>query len=539
MSIQELKDLANKNKKEGNIEEALRLYKELWKREKNQWNGYFLAQCFRKNQDFDEARKLHDQLEKSYPHFKPLKNDKLWLDYSQKIKDWTNPNIIEDANNILSNSNQYDKYTSGIYTKTVLSTIKYLCHKDEYILAYEWILKLDQSIISNNVFKFEEKTYPADRKAFFIMYADILVKTNKDIDYIEKCLTNLNFQEDRLSVFVEKIFSNVKFYNPNEGTEFISKRRLAKHIKNFQEEFYLRLNKAPKQIYAKNKVTLVSDLSHYLFCPVSYAINETYLITANTSWEKDEWLGEKKTFIDRYNIFKQKKSFNESFEDSEINVSDKLKADFEYIFNSNIIVNNTISITPTVYTNKDKTLKGAPDYVMQDNKGIKYTITEKFSHVNSANTSHPFDSDLIKHFAFIEEFTTANISFGYLITWYWDLTDVETRNGSIQKKMVVRSCRLTKIEKSKANAKKLQKELAELRRFKQKQFRKVNDTRAFSVNKCLNCSVISYCNHKTGSFNLIELPYNLNSNKVLPEPQIEFTKKETPIQKNNIDDLPF
>src|SRR5690606_32058195 len=129
MTTDEIKTLAKKKKQEGDIDEALNLFKQLWELEKNEWNGYFLAQCLRKSDNYTEARELHNELEKVYPNFKPLQNDKLWLDYSEKIKDWQNPNLIKDAEDILSRADKYDQYTSSVYTKTVLNVVKHLCYE--------------------------------------------------------------------------------------------------------------------------------------------------------------------------------------------------------------------------------------------------------------------------------------------------------------------------------------------------------------------------------------------------------------------------
>ena len=82
MTIPELKNTAKRYKNEGHFGKAIELYEELWKQEKNEWNGYFLAQLYRKSNNLEKARDLHNQLDQSYPNFKPLKTDKLWLDYS-------------------------------------------------------------------------------------------------------------------------------------------------------------------------------------------------------------------------------------------------------------------------------------------------------------------------------------------------------------------------------------------------------------------------------------------------------------------------
>lgn len=534
MTPDELKTLAKKKKQEGDIDEALNLYKQLWELEKNEWNGYFLAQCFRKSDNYTEARELHNELEKAYPNFKPLQNDKLWLDYSEKIKDWQNPDLVKDAEDLLSRADKYDQYTSSLYTKTVLNVVKHLCYEKNYVDAYKWLLKLDQSIISNSVFNYQGIIFPADRKVYFIRYADVLIQLQKYTDYIEDCLKSLNFKKSKITEFKKHILDDITF------DDYISRVKLAKHIKNFQEEFHLRLKKTPSKVFKKDKTTLVSDLSHYLFCPVSFAINETFQIEANTSWEKDEWLGEKKLFIDRHNIFKRTKSYEETFKDSEISINSDLKSNFDYLLNSLIRVNNATNPKPTIYVNKTNDLKGAPDYIMEDSKGIKFAITEKFSSIYSADSQTPFESDLIKHYAFIDELVIANVKFGYLITWYWHLTDIHSDNGIVKKKIIVSSYRLTKIESSQINSNKLNRAISLVNNFKKANQIEIDGDKISFPNKCLSCSVVSYCNHKTGNFDIINLPYDLNSNKVESEPQVAFIEEtDSKITDDNEDDLPF
>jgi len=514
------------------MEEALRLYKQLWELEKNEWNGYFLAQCFRKTSNYGDARELHNELGRTYPNFKPLRNDKLWLDYSEKIKNWRNPDLVEDAEDILSRADQYDQYTSSVYTKTVLNVVKHLIFNEDYDKAFKWLLKLDQSIISNSVFVYQGQTFPADRKVYFIRYADVLIKLNKHDEYIEECLKALNFIPTKLSEFKKYILKDITF------DDYISRVKLARYIKCFQEEFYLRLKKAPYKIFSKKKTTLISDLSHYLFCPVSFAINETFQIEANTSWEKDEWLREKKLFIDRHKAFKLSKSYEEAFKDTEIITNSELKSNFDYLFKSVIRVNNATNPNPTIYSNKTEDLRGAPDYVMEDSSGNKYAITEKFSSVHSVNSQTPFESDLVKHYAFIDELHKANIRFGYLITWYWQLKDIHTDIGGVKKKIVISSYRLNKIENNQNNSNKLKRAINLINTLKNANQIVIEGDKISFPNKCLNCSVVSYCNHKTGKFNNLNLPYDFTSNRVLAEPFFGSEQKATSVYTND-GDLPF
>lgn len=507
MTTQELKIEARKLKQEGNFFESMNLYEKLWEKEKNEWNGYFLAQSYRKTDNYSKARELHYELAKIYPDFKPLRNDKLWLDYSEKIKDWQNPNLISDAENLLSRADQYDKYTGSVYTKTILSVVKHLIYERRHSDAHEWLLKLDQSVISNQGFNYNGQWYPADRKVYFIRFADVLINLGNHINYIENCFEKLNFTSTKLSQFSTHLSKTITFDN------YISRFRLAKHIKHFQEEFTLREKANYNKSYNPDKTILVSDLSHYLFCPVSFAINETFDVNANSTWEKDEWLGDKKMLIDRYKVFEQTKNYEETFKESQIPINDALENDFEYIFNSQIIVDNVSDKETTVYSNNDNTLFGAPDYLMQSEDGKKYAITEKFSSIYSADSKTPFDSDLIKHFAFLDEFHTAGLDFGCFITWYWDLINIETNNGRVKKKIVVISYRITKIERNEQNSSKLINTIKKVSDFKKSKSMAIDGDHISYANKCFNCSVFTYCNHKTGKFDSIELPYDLTKNK--------------------------
>lgn len=58
------------------------------------------------------------------------------------------------------------------------------------------------------------------------------------------------------------------------------------------------------------------------------------------------------------------------------------------------------------------------------------------------------------------------------------------------------------------------------------------------ANKCFNCSVFTYCNHKIGKFNIINLPYDIDKNKVNENVVLKSTQI-IQIEKDEEDDLPF
>ena len=124
----------------------------------------------------------------------------------------------------MSRTDKYVQYTSNVYTKTVLNVIKYLCYGNNYYDAYKWLLKLDQTIISNSVFNYQGQTFPADRKVYFIRYTDVLIELHKYTGYIEASLKSLNFKHSKISEFEKHIIDKITFDN------YISRVKLVKHI---------------------------------------------------------------------------------------------------------------------------------------------------------------------------------------------------------------------------------------------------------------------------------------------------------------------
>lgn len=533
MTLTNLLSEANKERRQQNNKKALELYEKIWEIDKNAWNGYFLAQCYRKESKYQEAHKIHSYLGEYFPGFKPIKNEKLWLAYDEKIKDWKNENLISDAEEILQQSSQSDKYSGRVYTKTVLRVIRNLLNNDEVYTAYQWFEKLDHNLIPTDIYVFKEQAYPSDRKTYFILLADTLIEMVKHEEYIEKYLNSLGFLHSKLKSFREYIIDNITF------EEYISRTKLALYLKLINEEIDIRQKKNYVSAYNSSKTLLVSDLSHFTFCPASFAINETFEISGNTSWEKDEWYKEKKYLIDRHETYKSSGSYRDCFKDTEIREGEKVEADFGEIFKSKIIEVNINKNNASVYSDSGNTLKGSPDYLFEHPDGHRFIVTEKFSKIDSADyVNAPYKSDLIKHYAYLDKFESLNLSYGIFVTWYWEFIDIGDSNGNPKKKMKISKYRLVKVQSSTSNADYLNRVISEINKFKSLKKFEVEGDRISKPSKCLNCSVMSYCNHKTGSFNTIELPYKISKLQMKFEPKIHINDDEDPGMSND-DDLPF
>src|SRR5690606_37506511 len=114
----ELKQKREVFKRDHNFERALEVSREIWEREKSDWNLYFLIQFLRKTRNFGEARRTLNTNKGLFHLFKFLKNEELWLDYSEKIYNWSsNSNFLDDAQELLKKVSSEDKYTKEIYIR--------------------------------------------------------------------------------------------------------------------------------------------------------------------------------------------------------------------------------------------------------------------------------------------------------------------------------------------------------------------------------------------------------------------------------------
>ncbi len=365
--------------------------------------------------------------------------------------------------------------------------------------------KLDFSTLDTDSFK----NNPSEYKKFFVYYAHTLVQLNNHIEKIENYLSDLNFDGKKHSQFKNYIVEAINYIDHAFVTQ-VSRQRLAFFLKYFKEEILIRQKNALKNIYNADKILLVSDLGNFEFCPVSFAINETYEISAIQSWDKDEWLGEKKHLLHRYKEFQKTKNFQKVFEDSSIDISDALLSDFGEIFSTNLVLENFESKNNTIYSNETNTIRGLPDYVFETTEGKRFVVTEKFTKRTSEDKDTAFYNDLVKVYAYINELTTLKLDFGYIIYWYWQIDDIVDDSGHTKKKIRVKAYKKFRIENTTENKTKLAESISRIKEFKRSKQFEIDGDKISYPNKCLHCSVVSYCNHKTGKFNSIKLPYNIN-----------------------------
>lgn len=142
-----LKQKANERRKAGNFEEALVLYRNLWKETDDKFDGAGLLHCLRKLELFNEAIVLADEMIEKYPNFQWCRNEVIWT-YIQGILDKINEEeplekVIELAEKIMSFNPE------GLAAKMIVfKVLKSAKSSNHWETVNEWVVKIDPDSLS-------------------------------------------------------------------------------------------------------------------------------------------------------------------------------------------------------------------------------------------------------------------------------------------------------------------------------------------------------------------------------------------------------
>ena len=147
VALKEQKQEANELRKAGNFEEALILYRNLWKETGDKFDGTGLLHCLRKLELFDEAIILTDELIVKYPDFDWCRNEVIWT-YIQGRLDKINEEeslerVVEIAKRIMSLN------PTGLGAKlTVFKVLKSAKASNDWETVNEWVVQIDPNSLS-------------------------------------------------------------------------------------------------------------------------------------------------------------------------------------------------------------------------------------------------------------------------------------------------------------------------------------------------------------------------------------------------------
>lgn len=512
-STQSLKMKARELNKSGSFYEALPLLEIIWEQEKSGWTGLALAQCYRRLRKFDEARSTHDSVNKLFPNFRPMVQENFWLIYSEKIKDLKNPRVIEDAQGIIDQIDIQDKYASELYNKVILAAVRFLFKAGDLSLSLKWLSKLDNRKLGGKPYTLGGLIFESDQKKYFLGYGYALSKLKLHTTYLGEYFGALGFEESKLLEFRNYLVSEITYQHYSNG-ETVNISRLAYYLRMLSEETFRRKsNSFELQISNRHSIP-VSLLGDYVFCPVSFAIRETYKIeNVEELWEKDEWSGRRKTLLDYYREFHRKEEVCLEMTGSElVHKIDSIsyRDDLEQILRSNLVQSNSDESNPIAYFNHDGSICGNPQYIFENSmqEGQKrYVVIEKFTSWKGRVDERPFSNDVVRVLAYLFELQALQLDFACLIYWYWGYSK-KTQDQKDIKRREIKEYRIFKFERTVEHKDFLARSIARLREFVKEKSQNVTPDKISSPRKCLHCSVMGYCNHKTGKFSKLVLPYN-------------------------------
>ena len=141
------KQKANELRKEGKIEEALPIYRNLWKETSDKFDGAGLLHCLRKLELFDEATIFADELIAKHPDFNWCRIEVIWTYISGVLNklEVNEPleNVIQTAKKIL------DFNPDGLAAKIVVfKVLKSAKASNDWEIINEWVVKLDPKSLS-------------------------------------------------------------------------------------------------------------------------------------------------------------------------------------------------------------------------------------------------------------------------------------------------------------------------------------------------------------------------------------------------------
>ncbi len=146
-NLTEQKQKAIGFRKTGNFKEALPLYRNLYKKTGDEFDGAGLLHCLRKLELFDEAIIFADELIAKYPDFDWCRNEVVWTfiqGASNKLgEEESLEKVIEAANKIMS------FHPTGLARKlTVFKVLKSAKSSNHWEIVNEWVIKIAPDSLS-------------------------------------------------------------------------------------------------------------------------------------------------------------------------------------------------------------------------------------------------------------------------------------------------------------------------------------------------------------------------------------------------------
>ncbi|MBT6170937.1 MAG: hypothetical protein HOH98_09355 [Flavobacteriaceae bacterium] len=482
-------------------------------------------------------------MQNSFEHFKNLVKDdleNLYVDNyridAEELKSTKNPNIFYVSGRL----NTYKQLFLRCSQKSNFNRFnKYQIWENEHEGEWRTFIKFELFNI-NSFFEGYDKTmdeiHSYNQEHYPSVREDILKPSKRLFEMIKFLGIKDKFRSNRFAEILSQ-----KTHISHFAYKYI------KHINDqprdiIEEligEYKLRSKRSQYYKVKKRKQVTASDISEYIFCPASFSIKNTFEVPPSKQMKSGTIMHEKK-YLDKFIFNLINKRSNYSFipdsyyselqqsEDLDETKFGKLKEKYQKnnrkLFNeisngmySNILKskivfrghrdgesklqskkNNLQELIKfsKIFSTKDNSVVGVPDYVFEQQDGKKFIVEEK--HTWQENVNNAFDNHEMQVLGYMNmiEHNTKKIIPGYLIYFTW---------GYYKGKISSKKVKLFKVEPTLDKQKKLKNTIDSLESFIKTG--KVKFSKR-SIDKCIGCTSRVFCDHVNGDIEQVTFPYN-------------------------------
>ena len=479
-------------------------------------------------------------MKNSFENFKDLINNSL---YDRELQSTKNPNIYF----IEGRLSAFRKIVLQCAEKSKFNRLnKYSIWENEY--ENEW----------RTFIKFEL----IDINSFFDGYDDIMDEIYHGVYSYEESYKKVI--EDKL-IPQRRLFDMLKFLgvtDKNRSKKFaqiLSEKTQISHFRYEWErsvydqprgviegligEYKLRSKRSKFFNIKQRKQITASDISDFIFCPASFSIKNTYEVPSTEKMQSGTNLHEQK-YLEKYilNLINKKLNydlipkslFNELQEGKNLekfsNLKEKYQKNNRKYFNeiskgfySDLLKSKIIfrghkneDLKPKskkksfqelikmnkIFSTKDGSIVGIPDYIFKRENGEKFILEEK--HTWQEKVNNIFENHEMQALSYMNmiEHNHKNLISGYVIYFTW---------GYFKGKISSKEAKLYKVDSSSEKQKKLKNTINNLNSFIKSGEMKFAKQ---SIEKCIGCTARVFCNHINGDIDKVTFPYKIDNSSI-------------------------
>ena len=250
--------------------------------------------------------------------------------------------------------------------------------------------------------------------------------------------------------------------------------------------------------YVVSSYVSASEIAEFSFCPASFCIGKSFkkVETNETKSGTDLHLENRLVTVakkgERSPLSHNAHAVSVKNEKTNFFFADVSSSEVEYLGHTEKIEN--------LFSSRGKFV-GQPDYIFKNKSEKKFIVEEKFRYIKQSNSDlSTRQSHKLQLASYLFGLDSVNAEYGYLVYWSYDY---------VNEKPVVQHCNVLKIDKTQQ----FKNEITDI--YKSITKLKSGYEIPFSVGslnpaKCVNCSVAKFCSHKTGTIEILSLPYSEN-----------------------------